>query len=1001
MMLPSSLLVLLLLGGAQGCGEVRVEPPTVLLGSPVTASCRVQQALCHGWHASSLGTSTAQSLGGGLEGGIRLMWKLDNKTLPGTQYWSANGTVESILTIAHVSWTRAKLRCYLAGMGTGTKTETPQLIATADIQAGHLPSKPHNLTCMMNLREMSLTCRWDPGAESLLPTETILKSRKTCRVVTKAIQECRPLLPGENHCTLPHQHLQLYQDMEFWVWVRNPLGTAESEHLCLDPTDVAKLDAPTLMSVQPFQPNCVAVAWDVARSSAYIEQQCELRYRRDKELAWTLVSGIISSNQKVQHCGLLFGMPYRLQMRCRRKTFPSYWSEWSTEQGFTTHEKAPAGKLDAWWQVTPSGSRQRAEVQLLWKALAWQEANGRILGYWVALSPQQRGRVPTTVCNTTEMGCNFSVPAGVRSVYLAAYNAAGKGPPTEVIFLERRGRHRHGLAAPACPRGQSPPPPLPSPEGRWPPAWPADPGGRLGWQVEHNHSATGALIQDGIEPFRRYNISVYPLYVDAVGVPRHTATYSQQKAPSHTPKLHLRSISKYQAELSWQPVPTELQNGFITNYTIFWASTSSNMSSAVVDSDVQAFTIRPLKPSTTYKVHIMASTVAGSTNGTILMLTTTALDITEIQFLLLCLSLIFVLLIVFTVCLQKNGRMKKQFWPRVPDPVNSSLGKWVPADLQQVSTGQATGAAPGCRPAQCPAPHEPSPTPRHAREAPGRHRDGQGRSAMVGGSQRQDGSHPARPLARHPRAQSRTGSRALRIRPRVRGGRVPGQGDRRQRRYCFPPAGSPLVQAARAYARPVRRRSQELPSHLDDIPPTMLRKEYAGLPIIDKADDVVKKILSLEMAGQREKVKIKMEQLAEKVRRAPNDNGSCEVQVAYLTAKIRSYQEHLQKHPKDTRNRRVMLMAIDQQQKMLKYLRCTRYDIFENTCKQLGIEYTFPPPYHRKVTRLWLAKKAFCLKVFEEVQKLKAPERLKQRRKWQEKARAAREQAQQRDGTPV
>ncbi|XP_059585433.1 small ribosomal subunit protein uS15m [Alligator mississippiensis] len=213
--------------------------------------------------------------------------------------------------------------------------------------------------------------------------------------------------------------------------------------------------------------------------------------------------------------------------------------------------------------------------------------------------------------------------------------------------------------------------------------------------------------------------------------------------------------------------------------------------------------------------------------------------------------------------------------------------------------------------------------------------------------------------------------------------------------------GSPLVQAARAYARPARRRSQELPSHLDDIPPTALRKEYANLPVIDKADDVVKRILSLEMAGQREKVKIKMEQLAEKVRRAPNDNGSYEVQVAHLTAKIRSYQEHLQKHPKDARNRRVMLMAIDQQQKMLKYLRHTRYDLFENTCKQLGIEYTFPQPYHRKVTRLWLVKKAFCLKVFEEVQKLKASERLKQRQESQEKARAEREQAQQRDGTPV
>ncbi|XP_019403441.1 PREDICTED: 28S ribosomal protein S15, mitochondrial isoform X2 [Crocodylus porosus] len=196
----------------------------------------------------------------------------------------------------------------------------------------------------------------------------------------------------------------------------------------------------------------------------------------------------------------------------------------------------------------------------------------------------------------------------------------------------------------------------------------------------------------------------------------------------------------------------------------------------------------------------------------------------------------------------------------------------------------------------------------------------------------------------------------------------------------------------------------QLPSQLDDIPPTMLRKEYASLPIIDKVDDVVKKILSLEMAGQREKVKIKMEQLAEKVRRAPNDNGSSEVQVAYLTAKIRSYQEHLQKHPKDARNRRMMLMAIDQRKKILKYLRRTRYDVFENTCKQLDIEYTFPPPYCRKVTKLWLVKKAFCLQVFKEVQKLKAPERLKKRREWQEQARAAwaaREQAQQREGTPV
>ncbi|XP_037737842.1 28S ribosomal protein S15, mitochondrial [Chelonia mydas] len=212
---------------------------------------------------------------------------------------------------------------------------------------------------------------------------------------------------------------------------------------------------------------------------------------------------------------------------------------------------------------------------------------------------------------------------------------------------------------------------------------------------------------------------------------------------------------------------------------------------------------------------------------------------------------------------------------------------------------------------------------------------------------------------------------------------------------------SPLVQTARGYARPVKKRKQALPSHLDDLPPTMLKKDYANVPIIDKVDDVVKRLLSLEMASQREKVKIKTQQLIEKVRRTPCDNGSFEVQTAILTAKIQTHREHLQMHPKDKSNRRRMLMAIDRRKKLLKYLRRTRYETFERTCKQLGIQYTLPPLYCRRMTRRWAAKKAFCLKVFNEVQKLKAPERLKQRREWQAKARARKEQTLQSEGTPV
>lgn len=118
---------------------------------------------------------------------------------------------------------------------------------------------------------------------------------------------------------------------------------------------------------------------------------------------------------------------------------------------------------------------------------------------------------------------------------------------------------------------------------------------------------------------------------------------------------------------------------------------------ATVNSSLSSFVIRGLEPSTLYKVHIMASTVAGSTNGTSLTLVTRVLgegcregemggdpqppvlpqphgtaqlavptavpvtlshfpDDTEIQFLFLTLGLVFVALVVLLICFQKNER---------------------------------------------------------------------------------------------------------------------------------------------------------------------------------------------------------------------------------------------------------------------------------------------------------------------------------------------------------
>ncbi|KAM4581196.1 small ribosomal subunit protein uS15m [Odontesthes bonariensis] len=181
----------------------------------------------------------------------------------------------------------------------------------------------------------------------------------------------------------------------------------------------------------------------------------------------------------------------------------------------------------------------------------------------------------------------------------------------------------------------------------------------------------------------------------------------------------------------------------------------------------------------------------------------------------------------------------------------------------------------------------------------------------------------------------------------------------------------------RHYARVAKKKKTGPESQLSDLPPTMLKMDYAAVPLAQTTDDLVKRLLSLELASHSEKLQLKKEQLIAKVQRDENDRSSVEVQVAILTARIRNYQEHLQKHHKDKANKRRMLMAVDRRKKLLKNLRLVSYDAFERVCEQLGITYTFPPEYYRRLTRRWQAKKEFCIKVFKAVQKQKAEQRLK------------------------
>ena len=58
-------------------------------------------------------------------------------------------------------------------------------------------------------------------------------------------------------------------------------------------------------------------------------------------------------------------------------------------------------------------------------------------------------------------------------------------------------------------------------------------------------------------------------------------------------------------------------------------------------------------------------------------------------------------------------------------------------------------------------------------------------------------------------------------------------------------------------------------------------------------------------------------------KRADNDTGSPEVQVALLTERINSLTEHMRSHKKDHASRRGLLNMVSKRSDLLKYLQAT------------------------------------------------------------------------------
>ena len=67
------------------------------------------------------------------------------------------------------------------------------------------------------------------------------------------------------------------------------------------------------------------------------------------------------------------------------------------------------------------------------------------------------------------------------------------------------------------------------------------------------------------------------------------------------------------------------------------------------------------------------------------------------------------------------------------------------------------------------------------------------------------------------------------------------------------------------------------------------------------------------------------------------DTGSASVQIALLTSRIRQLTDHVTKHKKDNHSRRGLVMLVGKRKRLMKYLRKTNLEKYENVVNELKI----------------------------------------------------------------
>uniref|UniRef100_A0A3B1JQZ1 Interleukin 6 cytokine family signal transduce n=1 Tax=Astyanax mexicanus TaxID=7994 RepID=A0A3B1JQZ1_ASTMX len=511
---------------------------------------------------------------------------------------------------------------------------------------GYPPLKPKNLTCiaLQDGKRISpnFTCSWDPGTrDPLLPTTYILYAGFV--LFTKTLTNKLTV----NLSTFPN-----FMTMDIKLEVRNVLGK-EIVELQIYSQKFVKPNPPSNVRIIPENnfPTSLMVNWTPPIHESVLELKYHIRYCKAGASAWTECG--IWSYTNIYSFRLQSLQPhteYVVQMRCIQRENVGYWSDWSSNATARTPEAAPKSEPDLWRVF----GDDETDVKLIWKEPV--KANGKILEYDLFI--EERGIAPQRLVVASKEH-QYHLKGENAFINMTANNSAGVSPLTTLVIS------RPDLTYVSCSVRDGklwvewlPPKESSIRVHKYLVEWVSVQENKRDWQRVSGNTRT--VIIGNLEPFKRYNVSVYPIY--RVG----DRVKYNWPAPLKGPAVDVTNTQKNSASLQWEEIPISSQRGFLTNYTIFY-KTGDNEQSVVVDSSFLSYKLTGLESESQYVVHIMAS-------------------MRRVIVVLVCLGFLFFIVFIMMLSIKNREVIKKRLWPQVPDPSHSTLATWSPDCPVRVTT---------------------------------------------------------------------------------------------------------------------------------------------------------------------------------------------------------------------------------------------------------------------------------------------------------------------------